>query len=208
MADNYKLSMFVKEELPTWAELHEWYQYYQSHDKGGGHYKPGDEGEIERYWRIPRSLYLLALVCNQMNKMLIEDGYLDVIKKTLSDQKILIDKIFFLLTKNGDVSDNSPCIYTFQDPNDNPFILNKDIRFMVSPDKEYQLTIVVDEGYMVDRGMNTGKMSLIKDLTFETLFKDVEEYFKEPIGWKDENGNLLSDMSKSSKCDSGIDPAL
>lgn len=192
----FKLSRYVKEELPTWAEMHEWYQHYQEHyqaQDGGGpcYYKPGDEGEIERYWRIPRSLYLLALVCNQMNKMLAEDGYLDMIKKTLSDQNILINKIFFMLTKNGDLRDDTPWIYTFQDVNDNPFILNKDIRSMVSPDDEYQLTIVVDEGDMVSHSLNSDRMKMIKELTFETLFKEVEEYFKEPIGWKDENGNLI-----------------
>lgn len=192
----FKLSRYVKEELPTWAEMHEWYQHYQEHYQahdGGGpcYYKPGDEGEIERYWRIPRSLYLLALVCNQMNKMLAEDGYLDMIKKTLSDQNILINKIFFMLTKNGDLRDDTPWIYTFQDVNDNPFILNKDIRSMVSPDDEYQLTIVVDEGDMVSHSLNSDRMKMIKELTFETLFKEVEEYFKEPIGWKDENGNLI-----------------
>lgn len=78
----YKLSMYTKEELPTWDEIYnEWYK--------SGHiiYDPNDVHDqvIDLYWKIPHKVYLLLTICNQFNKMIYEDGYKDQIIKMISD---------------------------------------------------------------------------------------------------------------------------
>ena len=68
---DYELSLYAKEELPTWSEVfNDWFN--------GKHYiydpnYPSHQ-ELDKYWKIPRKKYLLAIVCNQFNKTLFEDG--------------------------------------------------------------------------------------------------------------------------------------
>lgn len=60
----YKVSLYTKEELPTWNEVYnEWYQNVY------------DENILDTYWKIPKQAYLNAIICNQFNKMVFEDGY-------------------------------------------------------------------------------------------------------------------------------------
>ena len=64
--DVYKPSMFMKEELPTWHEFYnEWYK------KKLFHYT-NDDSEIDHYWKVPKTYWLIARCCNQLNKMLWE----------------------------------------------------------------------------------------------------------------------------------------
>lgn len=78
----YKVSIYTKEELPTWAEVYEDFYLNKSFT-----YDPDDptHQELDLYWNIPRRKYLLAIICNQFNKMLFEDGM-------LKDLVSLIDK--------------------------------------------------------------------------------------------------------------------
>lgn len=70
----YQVSMYAKEELPTWAEIYE--EFYQ---KKSFVYDPKnkDHQELDLYWKIPKRKYILATVCNQFNKMIFEDGFKD-----------------------------------------------------------------------------------------------------------------------------------
>lgn len=43
-----------------------------------------DSTDLDMYWKIPRKQLLIALACNQFNKMIIEDGYLDDLLKLIS----------------------------------------------------------------------------------------------------------------------------
>lgn len=77
----YKLSIYTKEELPTWDEVYnEWYKNQQFI------YDQDDEKcqKMDLYWKIPHSIYLLITVCNQLNKMLYEDGYKDELLEYLN----------------------------------------------------------------------------------------------------------------------------
>lgn len=69
----YKVSIYTKEELPTWAEVYEDFYLNKSFT-----YDPHDptHQEPDLYWKIPRRKYLLSIICNQFNKMLFEDGML------------------------------------------------------------------------------------------------------------------------------------
>lgn len=67
----YKLSIYAKEELPTWSEVYDLF-YTQKQfvfDPNGP-----EASELDLYWKIQKRKYLLAIVCNQFNKMLFEDG--------------------------------------------------------------------------------------------------------------------------------------
>lgn len=68
---SYKLSLYSKEELPTWGEIYELFtknQYF---------YDPNhpDQQEMDLYWNIPHQKYLVGIVYNQLNKMIFEDGF-------------------------------------------------------------------------------------------------------------------------------------
>ncbi|MCM1439739.1 MAG: hypothetical protein NC131_11160 [Roseburia sp.] len=67
----YKVSLYAKEELPTWNEVYS--EFFLS---GLCFYNPDEQNqEMDPYWKIPRSKVRIATVCNQLNKMLYEDGY-------------------------------------------------------------------------------------------------------------------------------------
>lgn len=91
----YKLSAYAKEELPTWGEMEEFI------NKGIFFYDPNDENHIKEdlYWKVPRQLYLLSIVCNQLNKMIFEDGWRDKLIKFINDnidKENIIDVRFIL----------------------------------------------------------------------------------------------------------------
>ena len=76
----YKVSAFTKEELPTWSEMYEdWY-------KGGVTSFDADQSDVcDPYWKIPRRMFLMAVACNQLNKMIFEDGYRDKVLAYISE---------------------------------------------------------------------------------------------------------------------------
>lgn len=78
----YHLSIYSKEELPTWSEVYE--EFYLKnqfiYDPNGA-----DALDLDLYWKIPKRKYLLAIVCNQFNKMLFEDGMRDKLLKFIRD---------------------------------------------------------------------------------------------------------------------------
>lgn len=205
-----KLSIFVKEELPTWGEMHEWYQHYLRDTTYACEYVAQSKSvDVDRYWHIPRQLFLMATICNQMNKMIMEDGYFDkIVLKAESFTRVPIGKIYFVLCVNGILGNTDFKIYSFQNPSENPFIMNSEIRSQINPDCDYHLTFVADTMYDSDARLSATEMRDLKDTTFKTLFYEVEKYFEEPIGWKDNQGNLISDRTKSVRCDAGADPAL
>lgn len=69
----YTVSLYTKDELPTWTEL-----YAECYCGEKFCYDPKNVGHQIRdpYWNIPKRKFILATVCNQLNKMLFEDGKL------------------------------------------------------------------------------------------------------------------------------------
>lgn len=75
----YKVSLYTKEELPTWNEVYnEWYQNVY------------DENILDTYWKIPKQAYLNAIICNQFNKMVFEDGYQDGLINFINTHKLFL----------------------------------------------------------------------------------------------------------------------
>lgn len=81
----YKVSLYAKEELPTWGEVYEWLK-----TKGSLIYVPSDVEThgIDPYWKVPSLKYKLAIICNQFNKMIFEDGMLPELLDSLHNAEL------------------------------------------------------------------------------------------------------------------------
>ncbi|MDE6852689.1 MAG: hypothetical protein K2J67_09420 [Lachnospiraceae bacterium] len=77
-------SVFSQTELPTWSEIYDDY-YTKMFLKRDNVYDP-DDGSYpnDPYWKVPRRKVLIALVCNQFNKMIYEDNYKDPLIKLIN----------------------------------------------------------------------------------------------------------------------------
>lgn len=83
--DKYIVSTYAKEELPTWQEMYNWLQKKEYiHD-------PSVDDYIEPYWNIPHRLYTIAIVCNELNKMIFEDGKQNSFLELLNNKQEEID---------------------------------------------------------------------------------------------------------------------
>lgn len=196
----YKLSIYTKEELPTWNEVYQ--EFYEKF--GATFYDPGNPYHVEpdHYWKIPRYKYLLAIVCNQFNKMIWEDGYKDPLMdfvmrevdtdayhmrfflgdfKCINENKRMVWKIHPM--------DKEPMIYTFPFPNGqpNPFIIDKDIKRctiteMFSDNEFLHLVPVV---YFNDGIVALDDESEVSKSIIEFMMKPFASYFEDGIGWKE-----------------------
>lgn len=87
--ETYIVSIYAKEELPTWNEL--WNEFWNN---GAFSYDPNDASQnvdgkvsdsrpatvlnsIDLYWKLSHRKLLLGWVCNQLNKLLFEDKMID-----------------------------------------------------------------------------------------------------------------------------------
>lgn len=146
----YRLSIYAKEELPTWDEMYN--QVYLSRIFNYSSDIPEDQ-ELDHYWKLPRKKILIASACNQLNKMIFEDGLKDklieFINKNIwdccTDIRFTCEPIDpVLATEDPDRfstvwneacirfligSDKPSPIYTYPLPTgeENPFIINRGI---------------------------------------------------------------------------------
>lgn len=78
------VSRYSTSELPTWREIMDWYELpIRSYDP------LTDSADLNMYWKIPKKQVLIALMCNQFNKMITEDGYRDNLLTLLSSSKYI-----------------------------------------------------------------------------------------------------------------------
>ena len=66
---HYKPSIYNKDELPTWDEIYNSFISNRIY-----HYNMESDTDLDPYWRIPQKVILLGFICNQLNKMIFEDG--------------------------------------------------------------------------------------------------------------------------------------
>lgn len=228
----YKPSSYTKDELPTWSEIyHDFYQNMFLKDN----YK--DDGTIDKYWKIPRQKYILGMVCNQFNKMIIEDN--DFKEKITNEinmvQKYQCDNIRFLCHINHIIWCNK-IVYSIHLPNgqENPFIpqevlikereedhaSGKHRIYMDVEDLDLEYGIhpyLFDDTLKSYSSGNKKKLPFVelegedKNKAIEILMKNIREYFEgDSIGWKDKEGNNISDKTpiKNNCNGAGVDPAL
>ena len=204
----YKPSLYTKEELPTWAEM-----YYEFYQKKLYHTIKNDE--IDPYWNIPRSLVLLSICCNELNKMLYEDGKRnDILEKfELTDIRFLISSSVLDDLEEG--YHGVPPIYTIPLPTgkENPFITNNHPRIDVSiisknpipgrNEASIELYIQKENSFDIYCNYESGIFNDIIDV----LMKDIIEYYSgDRPGWKDKDGKTIESDNKG--CITGFDPAL
>lgn len=228
--DVFVLSTYAKEELPTWNEIYEvWYK-----DKMF-HYDPDDPNDQEPdvYWKIPRKQYLIAVICNQFNKMLYEDGKMDALKQLLFDEGIVptdhqIEDISFIaengidenlprFLKNHNIGDPNklPPIYVFPMPDGsrNPFIINNHPRIDITTVPGLiGVQPVISSTFNGDDGAYK-----LTDDQYDTIIdfmvRPMMMYFEgDCVGWKDKDGNVIT-ANESINADRVIhypddDPAL
>lgn len=79
----YKVSIYTKEELPTWNEM-----YNEFYKEKAIFYDPKDPNHqiADLYWKIPHRKYLVSIICNQFNKMIFEDGFKDRLFEIVGNQ--------------------------------------------------------------------------------------------------------------------------
>lgn len=94
------LSAFSPTELPTWSEIHDEY-YTQMFLRSKHTYDPDEVYAEDSFWKVPRRKVLIALMCNQFNKMVYEDGYKDDLIKLINS--VYTKKIFNDLAVGFDV---------------------------------------------------------------------------------------------------------
>ena len=209
----YIPSLYSKDELPTWHEI-----YHDFYKKKLTIYDPrSKQNEIDPYWKLPKFKVLLSFICNQLNKMMFED------KKgpdEFLDGTLKWENLYFILIENPALiketiyasygnDDGPPKIYTIPIPSTN------------------QQSIFVTRYPRIDINTLTGRIELVAVLTnlqeeikpidqdtfwklIEYILHDVISYFEPTIGWKDDQGNIISSKQPEySKCEkAGYDPAL
>lgn len=172
----YIVSKYAKEELPTWAEMHDdfWLQEIFA-------YNNSENDKNDLYWKIPHRKFILSICCNQLNKMIYEDEFdYSELQKHFLDK---IERIQFSLI-NHEIKNDFPEIYTIPMPSgeENPFILNNHERINVKEIDMLSLKLIIrfDKGNDMVINQNSEKFKTF----LEIFMKQYIEYFKEPIGWK------------------------
>ena len=222
----YAASIFTTEELPTWNEMYnEWWKnkiFSSNVDLG-----------LDTYYNtIPRSKVLMAQACNQLNKMLYEDGVLE--KKCsygIYVYFILSGKEMQTFRVDKSRKDQIPIvtledieIYDIPNPNkfyiENPFkIVGKDYTHKDITDAEFNdfcgIHAVFNDPvkcieiplYKLNSENQNNSDFIMKLIT--DLLSEMKTYFEGKPGWKDANGNNIEGSNdKQLDCVSGYDPAL
>ena len=200
----YRLSMYAKEELPTWSEVYDEFYMNQYYDDRT-YYTDEMLTKIDPYWKIERYKVLLATVCNQFNKMIFEDGYKSILQKAFEQERYyedeagrsveLVDIIFTCDPYTGregnpryDTLNVAPPIYTIPLPTGkpNPFIIGKhprsDITKFTDP-LEFRAIIDLDTGvdeydYMQIVPGAKSPTGYLFDWLLELMMQPYKEYFK------------------------------
>lgn len=173
--------LFTKDELPTWEEL------IGIISKKEYSYDPDRDTELDSYWKIPSKLMELMWLCNQLNKFAIEQNKPHRFTLMMEHHVIKIEKPndFIIFTAK------IPTTKKFSD-----FITNNHQRYDIAKFIPHKTDIILVDSFRKDF------QHIIDDLC-----QDVIEYYKEPVGWKDANGNVIEVDKESRGCIPGFDPA-
>lgn len=225
--DVYKPSIFVKEDLPTWNEFY--YEFCINMSSCRRYDSDNEYDEEDKYWIIPRRLYLLATACNQLNKMLWEDGMMDkVIDYIYKVFNMKVDWISFILIEDkdivydeeGHICISSDSIYETigREKFIESFIGDREVYFMDKSIKRFDITrcqqasMVIKASKSLDYGDATfyiDDIDLYDDKIFymnsiiDFMVQDIKKYFENGIGWKD-----IESSKEHKGCVTGFDPAL
>ena len=196
----YQVSEFVKEDLPTWNEI---YYDFLVKDYNDSMYIPDeDKDNLDKYWKIPKKLFILATVCNQLNKMVEEDNIVFPDITTNSDRYVSeipleeVEDLSFLLSEAYepvDIDEDKPYIvpiYTLKHPKGypNPFIKHNKRRINI--DKFLDKNTVIVMRYNIPHHNGTQHVYVhngceVYKTIIDSIFKEVIDYYTDGVGWKD-----------------------
>lgn len=221
------LSKYCKDELPTWDEFYNVFFTNKEYL-----YNPCTHLKIDPYWNKPYRKLLLAWSTNQLNKMILEDGYGEKLLAFINTGSLEYLKIFFTLStgrleecciSKNQIDLHGPYVYRHRLPDGSWSIFrNKDISWIdifgdFKDEESLQLAIGCIRKPVDGKVKDAGFLSLeyiypdfplFHDI-MEMMLTEMTEYFKDTPGWKDAEGNLLPTESTSRKCGgSGVDAAL
>lgn len=179
----YVVSRWTKDDLPTWHEL-----YYDFYVPRNYRYIPGNYQLMDHYWKIPRQLYLLATACNQLNKILGEDGRMD---ETIAQFNYLYDmhmrEIIFTLNPSDTMFLYGPVpIYSLPLPTGEKNIFavkDADCRIDVSTMLETPIQLKASL-FHKDGSVSEPSVDLMSEM-ITYILQSVISYFQGSIGWKD-----------------------
>lgn len=216
----YVVSIYDKDCLPTWEEL-----YKQFYKKRMFNYEPHNRGhnfQNDPYWNRPARKMILAWACNQLNKMVFEDG-VDVIQFLRYKYGTSFEKVHFILVNDSIIKEGeremcdeiinliqlkcAPPIYSCNIPSTGkPSIFQSNHPHIDIDNLDHPIQIVAVASNDVGLYIHTSE-ELEEVIRF--VLKDVINYFENGIGWKDAEGNILPSDQPSKKCEgAGFDPAL
>lgn len=222
-----EISKFSVNELPTWEEILRWYKEY--HIKGDNTFDPSKDRAIHRYWKIPEKRVMFALICNQFNKMIAEDGYMSGLSDIINNSDIgitCLHSVSFCLTLAeipelmSRPSEKRFNIYNITKPGStidpfasgHPHLCVNDIT-VVPSDPLMVTPVLVGDGdeYNMQSILRPHPDSTCEELQYNTIIEYMmtpfKEYFGgEAIGFK-ENGELIMRHKTVPKYHLGYDPA-
>ena len=224
-----EISKFSVNELPTWEEILRWYKEY--HTKGDNTFNPSKDTAIHRYWKIPEKKVMFALICNQFNKMIAEDGYMSGLLDIINNSDIgitCLHSVSFCLTLReisefmSRPSEERFNIYNIIKPDgtvdpfvsDHPHLCVNDIT-ATSSESLTIISVLAGDGHEwkiqsilrphTDPTYND--TTSLYDAVIEYMMTPFKEYFGgEAIGFK-ENGELVMKHKSVPKYHLGYDPA-
>ena len=239
----YVPSIFINDELPSFSEMFDWFNLYFIETKLIG----TQEGyelftEVSKdllldhpYWNMSNRLCQLVMACNQLNKMILENGFdkeigcdtpihfvLMYMVKDLDDP---IETHLYYLSNNpvNEVNlvkpiteDKKPPIYTLEHPSGkiSPFISDMGIRTLITRNMAKHL---IEKHAFVNIYMRSGKPigeDFINDnrYGFDNLYPFFSDTFHDVVAelykpYK-EYYSKHKDAAKNNRCVSGFDPAI
>lgn len=213
MERKYSISMYAKEELPTWGEVYEDFYLKKSFI-----YDPSnvEHQKLDLYWKIPRRKYLLAIVCNQFNKMLFENGIRKQLIEFLNENSIYcdIEDVRFTCDLNDNIdniidvqkdygkfigTDIAPPIYTFPLPSglNNPFIISNHPRIDINTVDRGMIIVPIikrscdDNSIYIPHPYDNLSMK-DHEMIIDFMIRPFKTYFEGiAVCWKDNDGNLI-----------------
>lgn len=215
----YEISIYDKECLPTWDEIYN--KFYKNQIFK---YDPDNqEHQIlqDVYWKRPSRKLLLAWTCNQLNKMIFEDG-IDVVEFINNKYGVSFDKLHFIIIEDSLIKEGAilpECIVDLIDLKGPPKIYSCKIpstnQYSVFQTKHPQINIDDLIGHVrivaaasTDVGISIPTYDELLDI-INFILKDIINYFENGIGWKDKEGNMMPVDQPSRNCEgAGFDPAL
>jgi len=216
----YVVSIYDKDCLPTWEEL-----YNQFYKKRMFNYEPHNRGhnfQNDPFWNRPTRKMLLAWGCNQLNKMVFEDG-VDVAQFLRCKYGSPFEKVHFVLVNGSSIKEGeqilsdeiidliqlkgAPPIYSCKLPSTGGLSLFTSNYPHIDIDElDHPIQIVAVAS--TDVGLSVPTSEELEEV-IRFVIKDVINYFENGIGWKDAEGNILPSDQPSKKCEgAGFDPAL